>query len=214
MTKTPIGYENSSKSSPTIDFAWYVDGGVTLTIPQPREARAPTAKTLGLLTGLSLFLVIALVVPMPPWSFILSRLGKARSLLFNMPNGEAVVWMLPLLVPMTWVTVRFVNRRSLGRPTVVSITPQWFYVDRPGWFFRRRLKVSRERLGAIEIGRRHNDFAGERGAGVSRFVRIRVAGRVALLLCDGMPMSTLRLIVDTLNNAAEATSSRSAGTML
>src|SRR5262249_6842877 len=139
MDENRLEYGSASQSSPTIDVAWFADGGITLTIPQVPSTESAAVKIIGLLIGASLVLIAPWTRGIPPWKSIPTGMKMLYSMIISImnQNGRESRWLILALVPLLWIIVRWIQHRTLSKPTVLAITPKNFYVDYPGWLFRK-----------------------------------------------------------------------------
>jgi len=182
----------------------FSDGGVTVCVPLYRPKEYPLAKTLGIVLPAIVFTGLALGIPwargMPPsrsipWAIKLfvQRMPMVWQVL-SRPSWSFLI----LLVPLLWLLLRHLTRRSRIEQTVIGISPTAVFVEFPGLFRRRKLHLSRKRLTGIEIGKYYRDEAWtDRG----RFIVMKFSNRWPIHLCYGRTDGELQFIADVLNKA-------------
>jgi hypothetical protein len=192
-----------------ISVTRFVDGGVTVVIPNYHRPNRPSRRQIAgsIALGLSAVVVVPWLDGAPPWKYIPSAVVSVFQSIPVIAYLVSTTYPVPLLLALflPWLAVllaMIATYKVLQMPTVIGISPKTVYLDMPGTIRRRKLELPRKCLLSVEIRRyRHDDFSeGDDPA----FLRLNF-DRFNVREGRGWPMKDLQGVVDELNRALQQT---------
>jgi hypothetical protein len=200
-----LDYSKGDATFPTnaITVTDFADGGVTVIVPryQPRDELLSDLKVFaGALAAVWMAATLVGAICGVGWPLIRNpsamTLGRVTSMLWSIAHvlfWPMVLVFAPGIIFGVWITTQHIS----NRPTIIGISPKRVFVEKPGWFVRRKYTLRRTILRRVEVLKSSD--------GQRCFIVLQFKNRMPIYACNGWPLKELDFVSVKLNQAISAT---------